>query len=83
MNEYNFEILCAIYINDRKDATLAAIESSGFKFYSEIEIEEQNVVVSKLEVVYLIHLRIEDCKDETNGKAIYKAQENTNLLSSL
>ena len=46
--ECNFEIVNAIYVDGRKDATLTTIETSDSKFCPKIEVEEHYVVVGEL-----------------------------------
>ena len=78
----DFEIVNAVYVDSRKDATLTTIEISDSKFYSKAEIEEHLVIVGEPAGLYLTHFSVEDCKGVTVGKAIYKELENTNLQNS-
>ena len=80
----NFEIVNAIYVDGRKNATLTTIETiSDSKFYPKTEIEEHYVIVGEPGELYLTHFSVEDGKGVTVGKAIYKELENTDLQNSL
>ena len=79
----NFEIVNAIYVDGRKNATLTTIETSDSKFYPKTEIEEHYVIVGEPGEMYLTHFSVEDFKGVTVGKAIYEELENTDLQNSL
>ena len=59
------------------------IKTSHFKFYRKVEIEEHYIIAEEPGELYLTYFSVEESKDMTIAKAIYKALENTNLQSSL
>ena len=57
-----FDIVNAICVDGRKNATLTTIETSDSKFYPTTEIEEHYVIVGEPGKLYLIHFSVEDGK---------------------
>ena len=81
--ECKFEIVNAIYVDGRKDVTLTTIETSDSKFHPEGEIEKHYETVGEPGELHLTHFSVEDGKEITVGKAIYKEVKNTDLQKSL
>ena len=81
--KFNFEIVNAIYVNGRKDATLTSIETSDSKFYPKTEIEENYVIVGEPGELYLTHFSDEVGKELQLVKLFYKELESTDLQNRL
>ena len=81
--ENNFQVVNAIYVDGRKDATLTTSETDNSKFHPKVEIKEHYVVGGEPGEVYLTHLNVEDGKGITIAEAIHKALKNTELQRNL
>ena len=81
--EQNFELVNAVYLDCRKDATQIVAQGPNEKHYRSVQLEEHHTVVGEPESYYLTHFSPEDGKGRTIAQKLFDSFSGTELEGKL